>query len=142
MTKPKPKPVVETTPRETIINKPGPSYEISNKYGPLANSEESNVETGKKIEVGYETDRIERSARKRAKKQVQKEAKRKNNEKNTKEVTDNAEIIPNMETNQKTGKRDENPAKPKEIVEVPKRTEQRECERRSCLQLLPKECLH
>ncbi|KAG5873333.1 hypothetical protein JTB14_005313 [Gonioctena quinquepunctata] len=50
MTKPKPKPVVETTPRETIINKPGPSYEISNKFGPLANSEESNVETGKKIE--------------------------------------------------------------------------------------------
>ncbi|KAG5878040.1 hypothetical protein JTB14_014219 [Gonioctena quinquepunctata] len=93
MTKPKPKPVVETTPRETIISKPGPSYEISNKFDPLANSEESNVETGKKIEVGYETDRIERSAKKRAKKQVQKEAKRKNNEKNTKEVTDNAEII-------------------------------------------------
>ncbi|KAG5869389.1 hypothetical protein JTB14_001253 [Gonioctena quinquepunctata] len=39
MGKPKLKPAVETTSKETIVNKPGPSCEISNRFQALANSE-------------------------------------------------------------------------------------------------------
>ncbi|KAG5870456.1 hypothetical protein JTB14_027074 [Gonioctena quinquepunctata] len=102
MVKPKLEPAMETTPKKTIVSKPGPSCEISNEFQPLANSEVSNVVTDINIE--------EREVQRRnTKKQGQKEAKRKTIDKNTKEVLYNTETISNMETNQKAGKREENP---------------------------------